>query len=160
MPDERDNRGDFLPSLDMKMPDYPIHPYCRGPRRRTLKKDVCRLPYTYTRGVRVRVRGPRTATGRLAPLSRGRAGRLASARVRTAVCWCGVRQYLCGVLRPRVLAGVQLITIQRHRCMTTGQRGGEGGSEGARAARAVAAAVAARPTARWRQGRRQRAARW
>ena len=36
------------------------------------------------------------------------------------MCWCGVRQYLCGVLRPRVLAGVQLITIQRHRCMTTG----------------------------------------
>ena len=30
MPDERDNPLIFLPYLGMKMPDYPLHPYCRG----------------------------------------------------------------------------------------------------------------------------------
>ena len=73
----------------------------------------------------MRVRGPRTTTGRLYHSSAGGPVARASARVRTAVCWCGVSPYLCvcGVLRPRararVLARVQLnVTIQRQR-MTT-----------------------------------------
>lgn len=71
----------------------------------------------------MRVRGPRTTTGRLYHSSAGGPVARASARVRTAVCWCGVSPYfylcVCGVLRPRVLARVQLnVTIQRQR-MTT-----------------------------------------
>ena len=77
-------------------------------------------------GVRVRVRGPRTTTGRLyttpRPRSAGRGQRGRRRPFRTAVCWCGVSPHLCvcGVFRPRVLARVQLnVTIQRHR-VTTG----------------------------------------